>query len=672
MKFRNGILAFLIVAAPVSLAAQSRFERIHGDIGPRIESAQAFGSSVPGPRLAPEPTPNQLLYDVIHYTIDIAFNYSTEYVEGSVQLTLKGTGSPLYSLDLNADSCLTISLIRDIEGEELSWSRAGDVLTVYPVVPVTSDEVTIIKISYSGTPSSAEWPGLFFRTYGGTPVICSASEPWSARTWWPCKDYPDDKATYDLYFAVPYQHFAASNGVYRGYTSLTKWGTAFRRYHWVENYPMSTYLASVAATIYTELHDSFVYAPGDTMPVTHYVFPSLAAYAAIDFDITVPALGFYSSIFGLYPFVDEKYGVAVCAIGGGMENQTLTSYTWGLVLGDHQYDYIFVHELAHQWFGDLITCKNWVHAWLNEGFASYAEALWFEHLDGPAELTSYMESKDEPEYWTQPILGDPDNPVPWYYFGPVVYDKGAWVLHMLRHVTGDSTFFHILQDYCADPRYRFSTAETNDFRAICETRYGSSLGWFFNEWLTRTDRLAYQWSNEVYRLGDGFNVTLAVDQLQDSLYAMPVEFRITTVAGALDTSFFVAQRHEEFHVALVDSVLDVDFDPDHWILCDKNEVVTGGTPAPKMSFLAQNFPNPFNPSTKISFWLKEPGHVSLKIYDVSGRLVRVLVKDHLQAGRHERIWDGTDESGAAVASGVYFCRLAAGPLTQIRKMVLLK
>ena len=400
---------------------------------------------------------------MIHYTIDIAFNHSIQYVEGSVQLTLMGAGEILHSIDLNADSCLAIAMIRDIEGEELSWSRAGDVLTVYTAAAVTSDELTIIKIFYSGSPSSAAWPGLFFRSFGGTPVICSLSEPWSARTWWPCKDYPDDKATFDLYLAVPYQHFAASNGTYRGYSSLTKWGASFRRYHWVEIHPMATYLASVAATIYTKLDDSFVYAPGDTMPVAHYVPPGLAANAAIDFNITVPALSFYSSIFGLYPFIDEKYGMAVCAIGGGMEHQTLTSYAWGLVEGNRAHDFLIVHELAHQWFGDLITCKNWVHAWLNEGFASYAEALWFEHQEGPAELKAYMESMDEPEYWTQPILGDPDNPIPWYYFAPVVYDKGAWVLHMLRHVTGDSTFFHILKDYCADPRYRFWTADNVRF-----------------------------------------------------------------------------------------------------------------------------------------------------------------------------------------------------------------
>ena len=171
---------------------------------------------------------------------------------------------------------------------------------------------------------------------------------------------------------------------------------------------MTTYLASVTAANYVRLDDHFVYAPGDTMPVTHYVYPALEAKARIDFNITVPALAFFSETFGLYPFIAEKYGVALCPIGGGMEHQTLTSYGSSLVTGDHYYDWVFVHELAHMWFGDMITCKDWTHIWLNEGFASYGEALWFEHLQGPAKLRTYMESEDHPDRWNGPVLRDPD------------------------------------------------------------------------------------------------------------------------------------------------------------------------------------------------------------------------------------------------------------------------
>ena len=435
---------------------------------------------------------------------------------------------------------------------------------------------------------------------------------------------------------------------------------------------MTTYLASITAANYVRIDDRFVYAPGDTMPITHYVYPALQAKALVDFDITVPALAFFSETFGLYPFVAEKYGVALCPIGGGMEHQTLTSYGSSLVRGDHYYDWVFVHEMAHMWFGDMITCKDWTHIWLNEGFASYCEALWFEHLQGPAKLRAYMESEDHIYRWNGPVLRDPDNASQDYYFDNVVYDKGSWVLHMLRRVVGDRGFFQILKDYCADPRYRFGAAETNDFKALCEARYGESLSWFFEEWLTRTDRLIYRYSSTCYRLNDAFNLTIAVDQVQFAPYSMPVDFRITTASGVIDTVFWVDEAHEEFHVALADSALGVVLDPNHWILCDKTIVAPAGEMVPSLAALDQNYPNPFNPATTIRFSLSEPAAVSLRIYDAAGRLVRVLAETPLSAGSHARDWDGTDSRGAAVSSGVYLYRLDAGSFSRTRKMILIR
>jgi hypothetical protein len=320
----------------------------------------------------------------------------------------------------------------------------------------------------------------------------------------------------------------------------------------------------------------------------------------------------------------------------------------------------------------MITCKNWVHVWLNEGFASYCEALWFEHLQGATKLRSYMESKDHPFRWSGPVLRDPDNMSQDYYFDNVVYDKGAWVLHMLRHVVGNDAFFQILKEYCSDSRYRFSAAETNDFKGICEAHYGSSLSWFFDEWLTRTDRLGYRWSSKSYRLGGAFNLTIVVDQTQATPYAMPVDCAVTTAAGTINTVLWVNGAHEEFHITLSDSALVVQLDPGHWILCDKTQVAPTEAVVPSVAYLAQNFPNPFNPATRIEFALSEPTTTSLRIYDAAGRLVRVLAAGPLSRGPYVRTWDGTDGSGRAVSSGVYFYRLDAGSFSQTRKMVLLR
>jgi aminopeptidase N len=670
--FRKLLFFFALAAIPASVAAQSPFEEIHGDILGKLERMKARRASLPNPLLAPQPTPNQLLFDVLHYTIDVAIEPATRIIEGSVTMRITPVSGILGAVEIDADDVLTISGVRRAVGDTLSWARSAGLVTVDLPPAVSVGDTIDIEILYSGTPALSADPGLFFTSAAGYPLIYSLSEPWSARAWWPCKDYPDDKATFDLYLSVPTPLMAASNGTYLGYEDETRWSSPYRRYHWREDYPMSTYLASITASYYVRIDDYFVYAPGDTMPVTHYVYPVLEAKARTDFDITVPALTFFSETFGLYPFINEKYGVALCSIGGGMEHQTLTSYGSSLVRGDHYYDWIFVHEMSHMWFGDMITCRSWVHIWLNEGFASYSEALWFEYLQGSDKLRSYMESKDVPSRWNGPVLRDPDNMSPDYYFDNVVYNKAAWVLHMLRHVVGDGAFFQILKDYCADPRYRFSTAETNDFKAICEAEYGSPLSWFFDEWLTRTDRLDYRWSAHSYRLNDAFNLTIVVDQAQVEPYAMPVDFTVTTAGGALDTVLWVDEAHEEFHITLADSALDVALDPDHWILCSKTELAPADAVVPSAVSLDQNYPNPFNPRTVIRFRIDEPSRVLLQIFDARGTLVITLVDRAQTVGSHEIAWNGTNERGEALPSGIYFCRLKTDTREISRKMVLVR
>jgi aminopeptidase N len=668
------VISFLLfhLLSAVPAAAQTPYETIHGDILRKMDVARALLSARGSALLAPDPTPEQLLIDVLHYELDIAFRDTPPTVDGSVKVTVKSLTNDLSVLHLDADDCLSVSHVTEVGGPALPWSQTEDILSITLSPALAAGDEIEIEIVYDGDPSLTVDVGMFFTSYSGSPLYYSLSEPWSARAWWPCKDYPDDKATFEIYFSVPADMFAASNGTYMGYTDETVWGTAYRRYHWIESHPMSTYLASIAASDYVRLDDHYVYAPGETMQVTHYVFPSKVAQAEEDFNITIPSLEFFSSVFGLYPFVDEKYGVAMCTFGGGMEHQTLTSYGYMLVDGSHRYDWIYVHELAHQWFGDLITCADWTHIWLNEGFASYAEALWFEYLDGPAELRSYMESKDIPSLWNGPILRDPDESNPWYYFDRVVYSKAAWVLHMLRNVMGEAGFFGALLDYATDPQFTHSSVVTDDFVGVCEDHYGGTLGWFFDPWLTREDRLQYSWSWQSYRIDDRDILTIAVDQVQAEPYRMPVDFRITTLSAQIDTSLWIESSHEEFQLELDEEALDVAMDPDHWILCDQWLSPTGVEEIYAAVHLDQNYPNPFNPRTNISFTIPWSGPVILQVFDARGGLVRTLEKGHRAAGTHNTTWDGMNESGREVASGIYFYRLRAAGKDITKKMILLR
>ncbi len=666
------ILVLTAILLSATVAAQTRYETIHGDLL-RLRNIPKRGSLPDQPLLAPDPTPEQGHFDVLHYTVDIAFRGSPATVAGTVTILLESLVADFTTVHIDLDDVLSVSSVTIVGGGSLSWDHWFDLITITLTPGLDEGEQIEIEIEYSGDPTLVQYDGMFFTSYDSRPVYYSLSEPWSARTWWPCKDYPDDKATFDIYFSVNPGMFAASNGDYLGYTADTQWGLPYRKYHWEENYPMPTYLLSIAASDYVELNDYYVYAPQETMPVVHYVFPSKASQAVIDFDIAVPCLEFFSSIFGPYPFIDEKYGIAMCTFGGGMEHQTLTSYGYQLVTGTHTYDWIYVHELAHQWFGDLITCEDWTHIWLNEGFASYSEALWFEHLGGATALHNDMENKDNPGYWTGPILRSPDEENPWYYFNNVVYDKAAWVLHMLRHILGDGTFFTMLQDYTANPDFAYSSIGTDDFTGFCEGYYGGPLDWFFDPWLTRVDRLQYSWEWHRYTLADQEVLTIVVDQVQPDLYTMPVDFSISLQgSGTIDTLLWVDAAHNEFQLYLDKEVLDVEMDPGHWILCDKWTSPTGCEEVPLALFLEQNFPNPFNPSTTISFGVDKEGPVLLQVFDIRGALVKTLEKSNYQAGSYTSVWHGTNENGRHAASGIYFYRLRTGGKEITKKMILMR
>ena len=663
----------LILLLPSFISAQTKYDEAHRSIIRKADYLRAFRSSPDKMPAAPDPTGNQGKFDVTHYLMDITFDDTSAYITGTVTISLKSVVSSLDSVDINADEALTITGVLSAIGDPLSYSISGDVVSIDLDTTLAEGDSIDIEIEYEGYPETAANCGLYFDSYDGTPLIWSLSEPWSARTWWPCKDYPDDKATFDIYFSVPSELFAASNGDYKGYTSEMIWGRSFKEYHWEESYPMTTYLTSISAGDYTIMEEYWEYAPGETMLVQNFVPPSKIAAAQEDLNIAVPVLEFLSSIYGLYPYVDEKYGVALCNIGGGMEHQTLTSYGLGLVRGDHFYDWIYVHELGHQWFGDCISPESWEHIWLNEGWASYTEALWEEHLGGSSGLRAWMESQDNPGYWDGPILRDPDNDNPWYYFNSVVYDKASWVIHMLRHIVGESTFFAMIPAYTADPRYRHSHINTGEFIQFCEDHYGDELDWFFDPWLTREDRPVYQWSWHTYLSQGDTVLSIGVTQTQTPPYTMPVDFRINTTAGVIDTVLWVDEHQESFLIATGNSVQNVQLDPDHWILCYKTEITDDSTtPLPDITALEQNFPNPFNPSTRIRFSITGTDRVNISVFDIEGKLIDTIANREFQAGTHTVSWNGKDSRGRDVASGIYLYRLKTGGSVATRKMVLIR
>jgi hypothetical protein len=348
---------------------------------------------------------------------------------------------------------------------------------------------------------------------------------------------------------------------------------------------------------------------------------------------------------------------------GGMEHQTITTMARGYRTNRR----VVVHELAHQWWGDLVTCGTWKDIWLNESFATYAEALWEESVGGAVALRSTMAGKLHFDASWNAALYDPVGQGQ-DLFSDLVYSKGAWVLHTLRGVIGDSAFFRSLRDYRETHGMR--SVVTADLQAVLEKNARVPLGRFFDAWVYGEGYPVYAFS-WAYA---GDSLSLRVFQQQSAAwptYSMPIQFRASS-AGK-ETTFVILDslRVQSFRVPFPFAPDSIRLDPDGWILKKLTVAPVAAEeaepPLPSAFSLDQNFPNPFNPSTIIRFRLPAAGPVRLVVYDLLGRAVATLVDAPRNAGRHEVLFDG-----AGLTSGVYICRLTAGDYSTTRKMILAK
>ncbi|MEJ2721770.1 MAG: M1 family aminopeptidase [bacterium] len=560
--------------------------------------------------------------DVVHYEIDVDIDPTAETIQGTVSIDAVVLATPMTTAVLDLTDSLTVTRVRD-RGSDVGFNHANDLLVLIIERGYQTGDTLRLEIDYNGHP----------------PVI-------------------DDVR---LAVTVPDTLVVASNGALEAEEVLPE---GKKRFVWVESYPIATYLVSLAISNYRTFEDYYRYGALDSMVVRYFVYPEDLDDAREDWSVTVPMIAFFSETFGRYPFIDEKYGMAEFGWGGAMEHQTCTSMSSGMINGRHSYDWVVAHELSHQWWGDMISPGDWRDIWLNEGFATYCEALWFEHEGGFAEYIDWVR-RHRSSFGFRGTLYDPE-----VMFGTTSYWKGMWVLHMLRGVMGDAAFFAALRAYGADPALAYANATTADFQRICEAEYGSSLRWFFDEWVYGVGQPSYQyfWTQAGSGSGGALDVTLR--QLQRGpVFKMPVELRFALVSGgtSVDTTVTVWNELEVQHYRFefADRVAGVSVDPDDWILKDASERAL--TPLT----LGVN-PNPFNAAAKLTFETGVGGRVEIGIFDVTGARVRGVFAGSLPPGFHQIEWDGKSDAGAPVASGVYFVRLQAVEGTLVRKAVLLK
>ncbi len=433
-----------------------------------------------------------------------------------------------------------------------TFQRSGNMLEI--AVPVVAPGVTFhTTIFYQGSPIDDGFGSFSFATHNDLPLVATLSEPFFARNWWPCKDHPSDKAdSVDLHITADSRLKVASNGSLR---SIVNNGNGTSTTHWHESYPIATYLVSLAIADYEHYADTFYHADG-AMPVDFYILSGNVERLRANNNLVVDMLEFFTTVFGEYPFIREKYGHAQFLFGGGMEHQTCTS------LGAF-HDWVIAHELAHQWWGDMITCGTWHDIWLNEGFARYSEALWIEHKGGAPAYHQYMNSLIRLD---QQVYVEDTSDV-FVIFDRVVYDKGALVLHMLRYLLGDDDFFAILTAY-AESSHKYGTATTGDFQAICEQVSGHDLTDFFHQWVYQPAIPDYRFGYYAYETDSGWVTDLRLDQVQTAypLFRTDIDVRFAGAFDSVTIRLTNDRKGQNYRFLLPFAPLQCRLDPDNWIV----------------------------------------------------------------------------------------------------------
>lgn len=537
-------------------------------------------------KLSFKTNPNTQNYDISYHKLEFTVDPSVNYISGIVTTTFTAL-SDLSTVTFDLTNQLIVSSVTK-DGLPLSFIQTDtNELVITLPSSLNSGAVATVSISYSGIPSN-QGNAFTSTNHNGTPVLYTLSEPYGARDWWPCKQDLNDKTdNVDVYITAPSQYVAVSNGI-ETEAPIIKGTTKTTHFH--HGYPIPAYLIAIAVTNYSVYNQTGGSVP-NLYPIINYIYPETLASVKTQLDQTPLILNLFESLFETYPFHTEKYGHAQFGRGGGMEHTTVSfmnNFGRGLI----------AHEMAHQWFGDKITCGSWKDIWLNEGFATYVAALVIENFDGQAAFIAYKKSVVNNITSSSSgavYLSDTDLlSVNRIFNSRLTYYKGAMVLNMLRLKLGDILFFQGIKSYLADPNLAYKYAQTSDLQSHLEAAYGGSLAEFFNDWIFNQGYPSYTVNTE--NLSDGI-VQFTINQAQSdpsvSFFEMPIPLRLLGSNGQqmdliLDNTF----DGEVFLRNVPFAVSSVVFDPNSDLISQNNSISLGLDNLELQSM--KLYPNPAN------------------------------------------------------------------------------
>lgn len=511
-------------------------------------------------------------YDVTYHRLELNIDPSQAFISGDVTTYFEAKEN-LSEVTFELTDNMVVSQVLQ-RGNSLSFSQNSDDEIVITLNQVQNTGVLdSLTISYSGNPVSSGFGSFEQNSHSGDPIIWTLSEPYGAKGWWPCKqDLIDKIENIDIYITTPVnnpsneEYIAVANGLEQSQTI----NGAFKTTHFKHQYPIPAYLVAIAVTNYAVYSDT-VDNNGNPFEIVNYVYPENLASAQASTAVTVDIMNLFSNLFQEYPYANEKYGHAQFGWGGGMEHTTVS------FMGSFGRNLI-AHELAHQWFGNKVTCGSWKDVWLNEGFATYLSGLVVENLDGNSQFTSWKQSLNASitsQNGGAVYLTDSDTlSVNRIFSSRLSYNKGAMVTHMLRKKLGDAPFFQGMQDYLNHPDLAYGYAKTEDYKAVMETTSGQDLTEFFNDWIYNQGYPSY---DITWNQPNSNQVVISISQTQShssvSYFEAPVPIRVLGTNGEeLDLVLDNTTNSETFLRTVNFTVNTIVFDPEADLISRYNSV----------------------------------------------------------------------------------------------------
>jgi aminopeptidase N len=492
--------------------------------------------------------------DVLHYRVAIALAPGGDAIEATTELTVRPLESKLDTLELDFAG-LTIDGVT-VEGKPARFSRTNDRLTI--TTHRRTAEPFRVAIRYHGAPKD----GLLLRANKhGDPSVFADNWPNRARFWIPSVDHPSDKATIEFIVTAPAAYEVIANGTLIG-SELLQNGR--KQTHWSESTPIPMHCMVIGAAEFAVVSAG----SNDDTKIAYWLYPRDRAHGA-QFGRVPEMLAFFDETIGAYPYAKLAL-VESSTKFGGMENASAIFFDEKRIDGKGSLEALAAHEIAHQWFGDSVTQRQWHDVWLSEGFATYFCNLFFEHVDGRAVFVDRMRSDREDYLKAQRkeprAIHDPSIAELPKLLGAFTYDKGAWVLHMLRGIMGDHAFFAAVRDYYA--AYRDRNAATGELRVIMERHAGQPLDWFFHQWIFERGHPVFAMS---WTWAEG-KVAVDVEQKQSGhVFRIPTVIEVRGEAGAHRENVIIDERTERFEMESAQRPAEVVLDPDEWVLKESTQ-----------------------------------------------------------------------------------------------------